>query len=95
MVTEKNILDFSKSNFQTIGEFKECMRCGGEVEFEWKGVQYGVVRYGKDHKITIYEAYQPESEMVCETADDALEYMLGKDRFRDVLSQVTILFRSI
>ena len=44
MVTEKNILDFSKSNFQTIGEFKECMRCGGEVEFEWKGVQYGVVR---------------------------------------------------
>lgn len=90
-----DILDFSESSFQNINEFKECMRYGGEVEFEWKGVHYGVVRYGKDQKITIYEAYKPESEKVCETADDALDYMLGTDRFRDVLSQVTILFRSV
>lgn len=82
-------------NFESISDFKDCMRCGGEVGFIWKGVTYGVVRYGTDHKITIYEAFRPETEKMCETADDALDYMLGEDRFRDVLTQVDVIERTI
>jgi len=84
-----------QDRFQTISEFKYCISNGGEVEFIWKGIFYGVVRYGTDNKITVYEAYKPESEKVCETPDDALEYIVGGDRLRDVITKVTVLFRSI
>ena len=56
---------------------------------------YGVIRYGTDNKITIYQANRPETEKVCETADDALEYMLGEDRLRDVITKVNVIERTI
>ena len=57
--------------------------------------EYGVIRYGTDNKITIYEAYKPETEKVCETADDALEYIVGGDRLRDVITKVNVVSRTI
>ena len=84
-----------QNRFKTISDFKWCINRGGEVEFMWKGICYGVVRYGTNNKITIYEAYKPETEKVCDTADDALEYMVGTDRLRDVITQVTVIDRTI
>ena len=81
--------------FSTISDFKECMRWGCEVEFIWKGVHYGAIRYGTNQKITIYQANCPETEKVCDTADEALEYMVGKDCLRDVITQVTVVSRTI
>lgn len=82
-------------SFETISEFKRSLSWGAEIEFEWQGVIYGVIRYGTDNKVTIYEANKPETEKVCETPEDALEYMVGKDRLRDVITQVTVLARTI
>lgn len=84
-----------ENNFKTISDFKWCMKCGGEVEFEWKGTRFGIVRYGTDNKITIYEANKPETGKVCEDSDDALEYIVSGDRLRDVITQVTVLDRTI
>lgn len=84
-----------QNRFITISDFKQCIDRGGEVEFVWNGVHYGVIRYGTDNKITIYVANRPETEKVCETADDALEYMVGQDRLRDVITRVTVLDRTI
>ena len=81
-------------NFETISEFKRAINWGAEIEFEWSGITYGVVRYGTDNKITIYVADRPETEKVCETADDALEYMVGEDKLRDVITQVHVLART-
>lgn len=81
--------------FTSISDFKRSISWGCEAEFEWKGVLYGVIRYGTDNKITIYVADRPETEKVCETADDALEYMVGEDRLRDVITKVTVLSRTI
>ena len=39
------------NRFKTISDFKWCMKCGGEVEIEWKGIHYGIIRYGTDDKI--------------------------------------------
>lgn len=83
------------NRFDTIYDFQQCINRGGEVEFEWKNVLYGVVRFGTDNMITIYEANRPETEMVCQTVDDALEYMVGGDRLRDVITRVRVLFRSV
>lgn len=82
-------------NFSTISDFKECMRWGGEVEFIWKGIHYGVIRYGTNRKITIYQANCPETEKVCDTADEALEYIMGGDRLRDVITQITVMSRTV
>lgn len=46
-------------------------------------------------KITIYQCGHPETEKVCETAEEALEYMVGEDRLRDVITQVRVVERTI
>ena len=71
------------------------MRCGGEIQFLWRGKKYGAVRYGRDKKITVYEVHNETSEIAYESADDALEYMLGDDRLRDVITEVTVIERTI
>ena len=81
--------------FESISEFKRALMWGAEIEFIWNGVTYDVIRYGTDNKITIYQANRPDTEQVCETADDALEYMLGNDRLRDVITQVRVVARTI
>ena len=76
-------------------EFKQSLSWGAEIEFIWNNVTYGVIRYGTNNKITIYQANKPETEKVCDTADDALEYMVGSDRLRDVITKVDVVSRTI
>ena len=83
------------NRFETIGDFKWCLDCGGEIQFCWKGQEYGVVRYGLDHKITAYRAYDAASERAYDSAEEALEFMVGEDRLRDIITQVEVIFRSI
>ena len=46
-------------------------------------------------KISISMAYREDTEKLCDTSDEVLEYMVGSDRLRDVITQVTVLDRSI
>ena len=87
--------DDGHMNFKTISEFKRSINNGAEIEFIWNNITYGVIRYGTDGKITIYEANKPETEKVCETADDALEYYVGDDRLRDVITRVWVIARTV
>ncbi len=82
-------------NFETISDFKRSLSWGAEIEFVWNAVTYGVIRHGTNNKITIYQANRPETEKVCDTADDALEYMLDEDRLRDVITKVQVISRTI
>lgn len=90
---KKNSLE--QNRFETISDFKWCMEQGGEVEFAWKGKHYGAIRYGANNKITIYEAFKPETEKSFETADEALEYIVNGDRLHDVITQVIVIDRTI
>ena len=83
------------NRFKTISDFKWCMRCGGEVELTWKGIHFGIVPYGDGNKISIYLWNRPETEQVFNSSDDALEYIVSGDRLRDVITQVTVLDRTI
>lgn len=82
-------------NFASASEFKDVLSRGVEIEFDWKGHSYGVIRYGTDNKITVYEAYKSETEKVYETPDDALEFMLGGDKLRDVITKVEVTERTL
>ena len=42
MKVNKNIVKNEEDQFKTISEFKWCVDCGGEVEFQWKGKSYSI-----------------------------------------------------
>lgn len=83
-----------QNRFTTISDFKTCMRWHGEVEFIWNGKIY-CITHRSNRKIGISTAYQRETEKLCDTSDEVLEYMVGNDRLRDVITQVTVLDRTI
>ena len=43
----------------------------------------------------ILETYKPETEKWCDNADKVLEYIVGEDRLRDVITEVTVWDRAI
>lgn len=81
-----------ENRFKTISEFKECIIRGGEVTFRWGQAQYGVFKSGLRYCIALADG---EQEKWCDTPDEVLEYMVGGDRLRDVITQVTVLDRTI
>lgn len=82
-----------ENRFKTISEFKECIIRGGEPVFCWKGVQYGVC-FTNGSGYCIADINGNDGKM-CETPDEVLEYMVGNDRLRDVITRVTVLDRTI
>lgn len=55
MKVNKNIVKNEEDQFKTISEFKWCVDCGGEVEFQWKGKSYSITH--PDGRINIGEGY--------------------------------------
>ena len=82
-----------ENRFETINDFKECMRYHGEVEFEWKGTLYTITH--PEGMINISEAWKPETEQWCAAADEALEYMIDGVRLREIITQVEVKARTI
>ena len=93
ILTSKNSLEDNR--FKSISDFKWCMYCGGEVELVWQDIHFGIVATNADRSISIYLWNQPETEQIFRTADEALNYMVGPDRLRDVITKVTVLDRTI
>ena len=84
---------YKDSRFQTVSEFTECLIRGGEIAFSWNNINYSVTSYAG--KYAISQFYLQETEQRYETPDEVLEYMVGTDRLRDVIKQVTVLDRTI
>lgn len=61
------------------------MKCGGEVEIKWDSIHYCIIRYATDDKITIYILNRPVTVCRFDSADDALEYMVGSERLRGMI----------
>ena len=89
-IVQTNSLE--EDRFKTISDFKDCMARHGEVEFEWNGKNYSITH---PDKISISEANKHDTEKMCNTADEVLEYKVGDDRLRDVITQVTVWSRTI
>lgn len=83
-----------QNRFTTISDFKTCMRWHGEVSFTWNGNLYSIT-HRSNGKISISMACREDTEKLCATSDEVLEYMVGADRLRDVITQVTVLDRTI
>ena len=82
-----------QNRFATISAFKDCMRWHGEVELLWNGIEYSITP--RSGKLCISHSGLQETEQKFDTADALLEYMVGEDRLRDVITKVTVLSRTI
>ena len=67
------------------------MHCGAEVEIEWKGKEFGIWSDRNTIRITSIGSVERKFNSV----DDALEYIICGDRLRDVITQVTVIDRTI
>ena len=83
----------TEDRFHTLTEFKMCLTNGGEAVFSWDGVRYGVFRSG-DGRYCIARA-DGEDEKWCASPDEVLEYTVGSDRLRDVITQVAVVERTL
>lgn len=98
---------FEQLKFKTISDFKWCMECGGEVQFEWKGKEFcafGRIRKTEISPIQILigpNSFTEEKypglykDMWCDSIDDALEYNVEGDTLRNVITEVKIIERTV
>ena len=93
-----------QNRFTSISDFKWSMKCGGEVVFSWNGTRYccfSKLEHPENQETMMYiskadgEDGWETSEKWCSDADELLEYMVGLDRLRDVITQVTVIERTI
>ena len=92
VMMKRDFANMEADHFKTISEFKECIIRGGEPVFAWNGTVYGVCFSESGYCIAHADG---NFEKICRTPDDVLEYMVGNDRLRDVITRVTVLNRTI
>ena len=78
--------------FKTISEFKNSLVNGGEIVIEWNNVEYGVFR--ERNRFFIGHG-NPEENVYYDSPDELLEYLVGNDRLRDVITKVIVIDRTL
>ena len=82
--------DDEAMRFKTISEFKNSLTNGGEIVIEWNGVEYGIFRKGNRFFIG---HDSPDTNVFYDSPDELLEYHVGVDRLRDVITKVAVIDR--
>lgn len=80
-------------HFESISDFKWCIKCGGEVEIVWKGITYNITH--PNNQLLISEAYKEETSLWTNDIDEMLEYKVGGDRLRDVITKAELIYRTV
>ena len=83
-----------QSQFKSISDFKWCMKCGGEVEFNWHGKSYGIVHDPGD-TIVVYEADNEASEKSCKTSDEVLDILFDDVKLRNIITEIDVITRTV
>lgn len=92
-----------QNRFQSISDFKWCLRSGGEVEFWVNQRAFGIfpkLRRTADapEQILICEKFiqnQEQVEMWCDTPDEVLEYKIDGIRLRDIVTEIEVTDRTL
>ncbi len=82
-----------ENRFETISEFKWCVDNGGEVEFEYNNAIYSITH--PEGKVHISKVFQQETEMICDTAEEVLEYIIEGKKLREIIKDVTVWDRTL
>lgn len=108
-MNKSNNNQYDDYQFETISEFKWSIKFGSEVEFEWKDKAYSIThpegqicisegcyyKDGKYYNVCSHTEYSPQDEQSYETADELLEFMVGEDRLRDIVTKMKVVARTL
>lgn len=100
-IHKQNTLEDNR--FKTISDFKWCVDCGGEVQFEYHDKVFGIFPKLKKTPnspiqmlISQVDIENPEkTEKWCDTADEVLEYIIDGIRLRDIITEVIVWDRTL
>ena len=84
--------DDEAMRFKTISEFKNSLVNGGEIVIEWNDVEYGIFR---DQNRFFIGHDTPDTNVYYDSPDELLEYRVGNDRLRDVITKVIVIDRTL
>ena len=84
--------DDEAMRFKTISEFKNSLVNGGEIVIEWNDVEYGIFR--EQNRFFIGHD-TPDTNVYYDSPDELLEYRVGDDRLRDVITKVVVIDRAL
>ena len=92
-----------ENRFETISDFKWCVNCGGEVQFEWHGKVFGIwpqLRKAPAAPLQMLISQiliddMEATEKWCDNADEVLEYTIDGDRLWDIITKVDVTDRTI
>ena len=86
--------DEEAMRFKTIPEFKYCLSHGAEIVIEWNGVEYGIFMDYVTKRFYIgYDS--PDTNVFYDTPDELLEYRVGNDRLRNVITKAIVIDRTL
>ena len=91
------------NRFQSISDFKWCVNCGGEVQFEYHNKVFGISPKLKKTPNSSLQMlisqvcieHPEETEKWCDTADEVLEYIIDGVRLREIITEVEVTDRTI
>lgn len=89
--------------FKTISDFKWCVKNGGEIVFIRNNRTFGIASRIRrtptsPEQILVSQIYIKNAEATekwCNTADEALEYVIDGVRLRDIITEVEVTDRTI
>ncbi len=82
--------------FKTISEFKDSVGRGAEVNFEWNGREYHICPVWPDGGVKYYIApLDTLEETIYDSPEAMLNYMVGGDRLRDIITRVQVTDRTL
>lgn len=92
-----------ENRFKTISDFKWCVKRGGEFEIEWKGKTFAIFSKMKKSpsspmQIMISQVLidnPEETEQWYDTADELLEFQIGGERLREIITKLDVNDRTI
>lgn len=96
-------LSHQYDHFESVQDFKWCLKQGGEISFAWNGKTYGISSCLKktpsSPEQTLIAQIFPENieqaEKWCDTAEEVLEYPIDGDRLREIITKVDVIDRTI
>lgn len=90
-------------NFKTISEFKFCVYCNSEIEFEFNNKLYGIFpgmqkAPQSDYQILFHQKLIENYESTYawfDTVDELLEHEIDGCRLRDIITKVEVTDRTL
>ncbi|KGG79953.1 hypothetical protein Y919_08890 [Caloranaerobacter azorensis H53214] len=80
-----------QNKFNTLDEFYDNLKRGGEIEFRYKGKEYCITQ--PEGKISIMEKYNYETEKLYEDIEEVGEYIIEDKKLKEIVSNIEIIFR--